>query len=99
MEETRPEVTSHGSERAVLLGVCGADGPVRAEHDLDELEKLSESAGLVVVGRVTQRRKRLDPGYYVGRGKAVEIGELAESREADVVVCDEDLSPGQVRNL
>ena len=99
MEETRQEATSQGPERAVLLSVCGADGPARAEHDLDELEKLSESAGLVVVGRVTQRRKRLDAGYYVGRGKAVEIGQLAESQEADVVVCDEDLSPGQVRNL
>jgi len=87
-------------ERALLLGVGPARGPMSHENEeLDELKRLAESAGAEVVGGVVQRRERLDPGYFIGRGKAAEIGAMVGPNDVDVVICDEDLSPGQVRNL
>lgn len=99
MQKTRPDRTKVRRERALLLGAAALDASGRVESDLSELERLADSAGALVVERVVQRRRRIDPGYYVGRGKAVEIGELVSSSDVDVVICDEDLSPGQVRNL
>ena len=83
----------------MLLGVAPARGPKETEEDLAELSRLADTAGAIVVARVTQRRDHLDPGYFIGRGKADEIREMVGPHDVDVVICDEDLSPGQVRNL
>ena len=99
MQHIRQDGLSVGRERAFLLGIGQPGGRHSGEHDLDELELLTESAGAVIVDRALQRRKRIDPGYYIGRGKAEEIAERVRSQDIDVVICDEDLSPGQVRNL
>jgi GTP-binding protein HflX len=71
----------------------------RQEEPLAELTRLTEAAGGAVVGTVLQNRKFLDPGLYVGKGKAEEIGRLAKARRANVIIFDNDLAPGQVRNL
>ncbi|NUN49262.1 MAG: GTPase HflX [Candidatus Brocadiae bacterium] len=60
---------------------------------------LVRTAGARIVGEVTQRRERPDPGHFVGEGKAREIGQEATELGADVVVIDHDLSPAQVKNL
>ena len=65
----------------------------------DEIRGLAETAGAVVVGEVTQKRQGIHPGTYVGKGKVEEIVERVKTTDADVVVFDNDLSPGQVRNL
>jgi GTP-binding protein HflX len=86
------------SEAAVLVGVLL--GQAAAERDpLDELEGLAEAAGTRVVGKLTQRREAPDATTYLGRGKVQELGALAAVREADVILFDNDLSPGQTRNL
>lgn len=85
-------------ERAVLVGLETQELDAQ-RVTLDELGRLAESAGAEVVGELEQRRPRPDPGYYVGRGKAEEISELAEELEADVLLFDNDLSPGQIRKL
>jgi GTP-binding protein HflX len=83
-----------------LVGVSSRLVPrsVSEEH-LDELERLVESAGGQVVGRVLQERAAPDPATYVGRGAVESIAEKANAEGAGLVVFDDELTPGQVRNL
>jgi GTP-binding protein HflX len=93
-------ITREFRERIVLVGVVlpGLDAE-EVEANLDELELLVDTAGADVVARTIQRRSRPDPATFVGRGKAHELGELAEHVDADTVVFDDELSPAQQRNL
>lgn len=86
--------------RAFLIGLIlpGRPGHVVEEH-LDELAQLAESAGAEVVGRAVQGRKAPDPATYIGRGKAEEIGAAARELGADLLVFDDDLSAGQIKNV
>jgi GTP-binding protein HflX len=86
------------SEAAVLVGVLLGQHAVERDP-LDELEGLAEAAGTRVVGKLTQRREAPDATTYLGRGKVQELGALAAGCEADVILFDNDLSPGQTRNL
>ena len=70
-----------------------------AEEHLEELAKLIETAGGVVVERVIAKRPAPDPATYVGSGKAEEIKAIVEKHGADLVVFDDDLSPAQARNF
>ena len=85
-------------QRALLVGVDG-DSPEDAEASLDELALLTDTAGADPVERAAQRRDTPDPATYIGKGKAAELAELAETLDLDVVVFDVDLSPAQQRNL
>jgi GTPase len=82
-------------ERAVLVGLDGGAG----EDGLDELAALSRAAGAEPVGRVVQARSTPDPATFVGRGKVSEIHDLVHATGADAVILDDELSPGQLRNL
>jgi len=87
-------------ERAILVGVVLPNTTQEdvADH-LDELERLTDTAGGSVVGRLTQERSRLDAAYFVGRGKAEQIASSAKSLGAGLVIFDDDLSAAQVKNL
>ena len=96
MEATR---TLH-SERAILVGVALPNMPAwEAEYSLDELGRLAATAGLVEAARRIQRRERIDPAHYIGKGKAASLKPLAAGCQAEVIVFDNDLSPAQMRNL
>ena len=69
------------------------------EESLDELERLAETAGADVVGRVTQERRAPTPALYFGKGKVDEIKELSQRERADLMISDDPLSPIQERNL
>jgi GTPase len=69
------------------------------QDSLDELAALVEAAGGAVVGRTLQRRRSADANYWVGKGKAAEIAREVTRLRADLVVCDEELSPAQQRRL
>lgn len=86
------------SESAILVGVLL---PARRgdERPLDELEGLAEAAGLRVVGQLVQRREAPDAATYLGKGKVEELKGQVAAADADVVIFDNDLSPGQTRNL
>jgi GTPase len=86
------------SEAAVLVGVLL---PNRKSHGppLEELEGLAATAGVRVVGQLVQRRDAPDAAAYLGHGKVEELTRLAAATDADVVIFDNDLSPGQTRNL
>jgi GTP-binding protein HflX len=96
IETTRTD--SVASEAAVLVGVMLPDHFVELEP-LEELDGLAVAAGVRVVGKLTQRREAPDPATYLGRGKVEELSMLIRARDADVVIFDNDLSPGQTRNL
>ncbi|HKC17965.1 MAG TPA: ribosome rescue GTPase HflX [Steroidobacteraceae bacterium] len=84
-------------ERAVLVRL-GLGEPLRAA-DLEEFQRLARSAGATPVATVTGRRERPDSRYFVGSGKAEEIGAVAAAESADVILIDHPLSPSQERNL
>lgn len=87
-------------ERIVLVGVVTRPrGLAEVEASLGELSLLIDTAGADEVGRVVQSRDAPDPATYIGRGKAEELHRLCESVDADTVVFDDQLSPGQQRNL
>jgi GTP-binding protein HflX len=87
-------------ERTLVVGVqfAGASADA-AEQSLDELASLVWSAGGEVAGRLMQRRDKPDPATFVGKGKAAEAAEAARDLGAETTVFDEELSPGQLRNL
>ncbi|MFP6642302.1 MAG: GTPase HflX, partial [Candidatus Latescibacterota bacterium] len=87
-------------ESALLAGVVLPGVPAwEVEESLDELARLADTATLAIVDRVLQNRRRIDPTYYIGKGKAEELRDLASSRNADMIIFDNDLSPAQMRNL
>ena len=86
-------------ERVVLVGVWTDGDSTAAENSLAELKLLAETAGSQVLEAMVQRRKRPDPATYVGRGKVQELKEAVQSSGADTVICDGELTPGQLRNL
>jgi len=71
----------------------------QAEESLKELAALAEAAGAMVCEHVLQERPKPDPAFYIGRGKAEELRELAETENLDLFIFDEELTPGQQRNL
>ena len=91
---------SVASEKAVLVSVALPDKPWGNEADpCDEIRGLAETAGATVVGSLTQKRHDIHLATYIGSGKVAELHELVEASDADVVVFDNDLNPGQARNL
>ena len=86
-------------EQVVLVGVWTDGTAEEAERSLRELAALAETAGALVLDGVIQRRDRPDPATYIGSGKARELRELVVSTGADTVICDGELSPGQLRHL
>jgi GTPase len=85
-------------ERLVLVGVASSDSDDTAES-LDELEELAATAGAVTVGKIIQNRESVHPGTYIGKGKIDEVRALALETGATGVVCDDELSPAQLKNL
>ncbi|MFB4193318.1 GTPase HflX [Streptomyces carpaticus] len=86
-------------ERVVLVGVWTSGTAQDADNSLAELAALAETAGALVLEGVTQRRTKPDPATYIGSGKAQELRDLVLETGADTVVCDGELSPGQLIKL
>ncbi|MGO8959403.1 MAG: GTPase HflX [Streptosporangiaceae bacterium] len=86
-------------ERVVLMGVWTDGTLVMAENSLRELSRLAETAGSEVLDALIQRRGRPDAATYVGAGKARELAEIVAAHGADTVICDGELTPGQLRSL
>ncbi len=85
-------------ERVILVGVstCEEDD---TERSLDELAELVRTANGVTVGRMIQNRERIHPGTYLGKGKLEELRDQIEELKAAGIVCDDELSPAQMRGL
>jgi GTP-binding protein HflX len=86
-------------ERVVLIGVWTEGSAADAENSMVELKALAETAGSLVLDGLMQRRTKPDPATYVGSGKAKELRDIVVATGADTVVCDGELTPGQLRQL
>jgi GTP-binding protein HflX len=86
-------------ERVVLVGVWTSGTAQDADNSLAELAALAETAGALVLDGVVQRRDKPDPATYIGSGKAMELRDIVLETGADTVVCDGELSPGQLIHL
>jgi GTP-binding protein HflX len=86
-------------ERAVLVAVLLPGHERDPREPLSELYGLATTAGAIVVGTLIQKRQRPDAGTYLGHGKAEELRDLVQQCQADVVIFDNELTPGQIRNL
>ena len=84
-------------ERVVLIGVWTEGSSRDAENSLAELAALAETAGSQVLEGLIQRRDKPDPATYVGSGKAKELRDIVVATGADTVICDGELTPGQLQ--
>lgn len=85
-------------ERVILVGVSEQEGD-DTDDSIEELKELVHTAGAVVAGTLIQRRQTVHPGLYVGTGKVEEIKALLQETDATGIVCDDELSPAQLKNL
>ena len=85
-------------ERVILVAVSTEEESLAAAS-LEELEELVETAGAVTVDKIIQNRERIHPGTYLGKGKIEEVKERVWELNATGIVCDDELSPAQLRNL
>ena len=83
----------------VILVAAALDDLEKAEQSLDELGELVKTAGAEVAGQMIQLRDAVHPGTYIGGGKLDELKWLVWEKEADGIVCDDELSPSQINNL
>ena len=89
-------------ERAVLVGLnaaCFTKEQTATDETIEELEALLETAGGFCTGKVLQNRATPDPHSFIGEGKAQEVRMLVEATESNMVVFDNELSPGNIRAL
>ncbi len=87
-------------ERAIIVGlVRSSQSRWVAEDYLDELELLADTAGAEILDRMVQERDKIDPAYFIGRGKAQELAQVTKYLDADLVIFDDDLSPAQAKNM
>ena len=90
---------SGNRERTLLVGVIHRTNTeeIIAEH-LEELTLLADTAGAEVVGSITQKIQKINPVYYIGKGKAEQVIHQAKELDIDLIIFDDDLSPAQTKN-
>lgn len=100
MPKANLHITESQSEKCILIGVSSTfQNRWQVEENLQELASLARTAGAVVINQFIQERNRLDPAYFIGRGKAEEISNYITFEDIDLVIFDDELSPAQVKNL
>ncbi len=86
-------------EKVVLIGVATQHNELDMDYSIQELEALADTAGAVTVAKSIQNRESIHPATYIGKGKIEEIKLLIKAYDATGVVCDDELSPSQHKNL
>lgn len=91
--------TEKETERVILVGVDTGDGEFDTESCLDELGELAKTAGAEVAGRLIQKREAINRATYLGKGKIEELKNYIDMVDATGIICDDELSQNQIRNL
>lgn len=94
--------TGEGQERAkaiLAVVVTPEKDPTEAAVSLDELERLLETAGGTLFCEIVQNRENPDNATYLGKGKLEEMGQLCRDNDVHLIVCDDELSPAQIKNM
>ncbi|RJQ40134.1 MAG: GTPase HflX [Anaerolineaceae bacterium] len=101
MPKTQLLNTAPPKEKAVLVGLDIQDNKslLSMESSLEELYLLAETAGVEVVGELSQKLERPNPSTFIGSGKVTELKELVAALEADLVIFDDELNPRNFREL
>lgn len=86
-------------EKVIIVGCQTTEDDLRYEYSMDELESLTETAKGKVVAKLIQKRERVHPSTYIGKGKVAELKALEDELEAELIIFNDELSPSQVRNL
>jgi GTP-binding protein HflX len=98
MVELKRTDLSVRAERAILLYTL-LHKDKNDDNPLEELKSLAKTAGAKVLDCIVQRRRKVDPTFYIGKGKVSQLAELCKDKAIEVVICDDDLTPAQVSNL
>lgn len=98
-KDTTLHSTEKIEERVILVAIDRQHQAMETEACLDELEELVQTAGAVTVGRIVQKRENPHPAHYVGKGKLEEISIMLQALDATGIICDDELSPAQLKNM
>ena len=91
--------TAQKPERVILVGVNEGGDEKEVRESLDELGELVKTAGAEPVAVLVQNREKIHPGTYIGKGKIEEVRNAISLSQATGIVCDDELSPAQLKNL
>ena len=86
-------------EKAILIAIAPQNMEEEVESSVDELEELAKTAGAQTIVKVIQNRERPHPATYFGKGKVEELYDMVQQYDADMIICDDELSPAQLKNL
>ena len=86
-------------EKAILIGISTYNDEIPIEDSMEELEELTRTSGAETYSTFIQKLEHPNPKTFVGKGKMEEIAEFCKSREIDVAIFDDDLSPAQIKNI
>lgn len=99
MPEKHFEIEKDYVDRVILVGVATRENDSYIIESLNELEELATTAGAITLEKVIQNRESVHPGTYLGKGKIIEIKDLIYELDATGIICDDELSPAQLKNL
>ena len=97
--QTKTYETKEMEERVVLIGIDNEKDLMNIDASLDELEELVQTAGATVIGRMIQKREGIHKAHYFGKGKVEELKAYVDEFGATGIVCDDELTANQMRNL
>ncbi|OCA83753.1 GTPase HflX [Pseudobacillus wudalianchiensis] len=92
-------MTKNEREKVILVGCQLTDDTEQFLYSMEELKSLTETAQGESLAMITQKRERVHPGTYIGKGKVEELQRLEEELEPDIIIFNDELSPSQIRNL
>ncbi|SHK05800.1 GTPase HflX [Paramaledivibacter caminithermalis] len=96
----RNEIVQDIKQRAILVGInSGRRDDIPIEESMEELKELTRAAGAEVVDIVIQNKAKIDPAYFIGKGKAEEIKIMCTAYDVDTIIFNDELSASQMRNL
>ncbi len=99
MEEQNREVVDVIEEKAILIAICPQNMDKEVESSIDELEELAKTAGATTLVKVIQNRDKPHPATYFGQGKVEELRGIVMQYQVDTIICDDELTPAQIKNL
>lgn len=91
--------TKEQEERVILVGIENDKNTFDINDSLDELEELVKTAGATAIFRLIQKREAMHKGHYLGKGKLLELKEYIETLDATGIVCDDELTQMQIKNM
>lgn len=91
--------TEEEQERVILVGIDFDKNDLNAESCLDELEELAKTAGAICVGKMIQKREGIHRAHYLGKGKLEELKAYIKETNATGIICDDELTATQMRNM